>query len=116
MPAGSVMTAVFNLEGQEFMILNGGGHFSINEAISFVVYCDTQAEIDRYWDALTANGGQESMCGWLKDTYGVSWQIVPRQFIELHSKGEPARLQKAMEAMMHMRKLDLNVLMEAYNK
>ena len=115
MPAGSVMTAVFDIEGQEFMILNGGPHFTMNEAVSFIVYCKDQDEIDHYWNSLTANGGMESMCGWLKDPFGVSWQIVPREFIELHTKGEPARVQKAMQAMMHMRKLDIKALMDAYN-
>jgi predicted 3-demethylubiquinone-9 3-methyltransferase (glyoxalase superfamily) len=115
MPAGSIMTAVFDIEGQELMILNGGPDFVPNEAISFVVNTKGQEETDYYWNALTANGGQESMCGWLKDPYGISWQITPKEFTDLLSTGEPARMQKAMEAMMHMRKLDLKVLMEAYN-
>jgi predicted 3-demethylubiquinone-9 3-methyltransferase (glyoxalase superfamily) len=114
MPPGSVMTATFDIEGQEFMILNGGPHFTPNEATSFVINCKDQEEIDYYWNSLTANGGMESMCGWLKDPFGVSWQIVPVEIAQLMKSEDTAASGRAMEALMHMRKIDLNKLREAY--
>lgn len=104
------MVVEFELNGNKFMGLNGGPHFKFNEAVSFVVNCDTQVEIDYYWDKLT-EGGQESMCGWLKDKYGVSWQIVPAIIGELMS--DPERAQRVTKAFMNMRRLDIETLKNA---
>ena len=104
-PKGSVMIVDFELDGQQFTALNGGPHFKFTEAISLLVHCDTQEEIDHYWEKLTADGGQESQCGWLKDKYGLSWQIAPDQLLKVWSKAEPAKAQRAMQAMMGMKKL-----------
>ncbi|MFC5910205.1 VOC family protein [Streptacidiphilus monticola] len=111
--AGSVMTVAFELAGQQFVALNGGPMFPFTEAISLSVDCADQAEVDRYWEALTSGGGQESQCGWLKDKYGLSWQIVPRQLPELLGDPDPARAQRAMQAMLQMRKLDVAALRAA---
>jgi predicted 3-demethylubiquinone-9 3-methyltransferase (glyoxalase superfamily) len=100
-PKGTPLTIVFELDGQMFIALNGGPHFKFNEAVSFVIRCESQQEIDHYWDALTADGGQESQCGWLKDKFGLSWQVVPTRL------GELLRTPKAMQAMMGMKKLVL---------
>jgi len=112
MPAGSVMTATFEIEGQKFMILNGGPHFTPTEAISFVINCNDQAEIDYYWDNLTSNGGQESMCGWLKDPYGISWQVVPNEMGNL-MRNSGANSGKVMQALMQMKKIDIAILRNA---
>jgi predicted 3-demethylubiquinone-9 3-methyltransferase (glyoxalase superfamily) len=106
-PKGSVLTASFELDGQVFTALNGGPHFKFNEAVSFVVRCEDQAEIDEYWAKLTADGGKESQCGWLKDKFGLSWQIVPRDLGKLLCK--PAQ----MKALMGMVKLDIAELERA---
>ena len=111
-PKGTAMTVTFNIEGQEFIALNGGPHFSFTEAISFVVDCKTQAEIDYFWEKLSA-GGQKSRCGWLKDKYGLSWQIVPSGLGELIANKNPEKSKRAMEAMMQMDKLDIDRLQEA---
>jgi predicted 3-demethylubiquinone-9 3-methyltransferase (glyoxalase superfamily) len=108
--ADSPMVVTFELNGSKFMGLNGGPQFKFDEAVSFVVNCDTQDEIDYYWNKLT-EGGQESMCGWLKDKFGVSWQIVPTIIAELMS--EPARAERVMKAVMKMKKLDLETLKNA---
>ena len=113
MPAGSILTAVFEIEGQEFMILNGGPHFTPTEAVSFVIECNNQQEIDHYWDSLTANGGSESMCGWLKDPFGVSWQIVPKGLGDLLNQKDAEKSQKVMGALMQMKKLDIAELKAA---
>jgi predicted 3-demethylubiquinone-9 3-methyltransferase (glyoxalase superfamily) len=113
MPAGSVLTAVFEIEGQEFMILNGGPHFTFSEAISFVVHCKDQQEVDYYWDNLLAGGGKESMCGWLKDKFGLSWQIVPLALNQLMSDKDPKKAERVMHALMKMVKLDVAKLEEA---
>ncbi|MFE7632261.1 VOC family protein [Kocuria sp. NPDC057446] len=104
-PAGMVLTVEFELDGHPFTALNGGPEFSFSEAVSFQIDCADQAEVDRYWEALTADGGQESMCGWLKDKYGLSWQVVPRRLVELLADPDPARAQGVMAAMMPMRKI-----------
>lgn len=106
---GTVMNVTFELDGQEFMALNGGPEFTFNEAISLFVKCETQAEIDRLWDALT-EGGEEGRCGWLKDRYGVSWQIVPTALGALLSHPDPAKAQRSMQAMLGMTKLDIRAL------
>lgn len=111
-PQGSAMTVGFELEGQSFTALNGGPLFKFNEAISFVVDCGTQEEVDHYWDALLA-GGQAQQCGWLKDRYGLSWQIVPRILIELMSGPDPAAAQRVMQTMLGMVKLDIAELKRA---
>jgi predicted 3-demethylubiquinone-9 3-methyltransferase (glyoxalase superfamily) len=105
MPAGTVLTARFEIAGQDFMVLNGGPRFTFDEAISFFVSVETQEEIDRYWDALTADGGEPGQCGWLKDRFGLSWQIVPVRLYELISDPDPVRAQAAIGAMMQMQKI-----------
>jgi predicted 3-demethylubiquinone-9 3-methyltransferase (glyoxalase superfamily) len=112
-PIGTVMTIDFELQGQRFTALNGGDEYRFNEAVSFVVHCDSQEEVDRYWDALTADGGEPGPCGWLKDRFGVSWQIVPERLLELHRDPDPERRKRVMAAMLQMGKLDLKVLEDA---
>jgi predicted 3-demethylubiquinone-9 3-methyltransferase (glyoxalase superfamily) len=112
-PAGSVMTVEFQLEDQDFIALNGGPHFKFTEAISFVVSCKTQAEVDYYWNKLTADGGKEVQCGWLKDKYALSWQIVPTVLGELLSDKDAAKSQRVMQAMLKMVKLDIKKLKQA---
>src|ERR1700704_5511397 len=104
-PVGSVMTAKFQLDGQEFIALNGGPHFKFTEAISFLVNCETQEEVDYYWQKLSA-GGEESMCGWLKDKFGLSWQVVPAILSKLLSDPDPQKSQRVMKAMLQMKKID----------
>jgi predicted 3-demethylubiquinone-9 3-methyltransferase (glyoxalase superfamily) len=111
---GSVMTIAFRLNGQEFIALNGGPVFKFTEAISFVVNCKTQAEVDHFWKKLSA-GGQEIQCGWLKDKYGLCWQIVPEIMGELMSSQDAAKSQRAMQAMLQMVKLDIKTLKRAYH-
>ncbi len=111
---GSVMTANFTLDGQEFVALNGGPQFPFTEAVSFMVNCESQEEVDYYWDKLSA-GGKEVQCGWLKDKFGLSWQIVPTEFFELISKGTQEQSDRVMAAMMKMVKMDLAKLKDAYN-
>src|SRR6266513_1752487 len=111
-PAGSVMTVEFQLEGQEFVALNGGPHFKFTEAISFVVNCKTQAEVDKFWKKLSA-GGKEVQCGWLKDKYGLSWQIVPTVLGELLSDKDAAKSQRIIQAVLQMVKLDIKKLKQA---
>ena len=109
---GSVMTVRFELDGQEFVALNGGPHFTFNEAISFQVSCAGQDEVDHYWDRLS-EGGEESQCGWLKDRYGVSWQIIPTRLSELLGDPNPERSQGAMRAMLQMKKIEIATLEQA---
>jgi len=109
-PKGSVLTAAFELEGQKFVALNGGPRFKFTEAISFVISCETQEEIDYFWDKLTSDGGQESICGWLKDKFGLSWQVVPAEIGSLLT-GEKSN--QVMQALMQMKKLDLSTLRQA---
>lgn len=113
MPMGTVMTAGFQLASQEFIALNGGPEFTFTPAISFVVNCDTQAEVDHYWKQLS-EGGEPLQCGWLKDRYGVSWQVVPRILGELQSDADAARAQRVMAAILQMSKLDIAALQQAY--
>ena len=109
------MTATFEIEGQEFVALNGGPIFTFNEAVSFQVHCDTQEEVDRYWDALSAGGDAEAQqCGWLKDQYGVSWQIVPTVLGEMLKEGDPEKANRVMQAVLRMKKLDIQTLQKAY--
>jgi predicted 3-demethylubiquinone-9 3-methyltransferase (glyoxalase superfamily) len=115
-PKGSVMVASFELEGQKFTALNAGPRFKFTEAISFVVNCETQEEVDYFWEKLTAGGGQESMCGWLKDKYGLSWQIVPTVLFELFQDKDPEKSQRVMQAMLQMKKMDIATLKRAAEK
>ncbi|SFK97858.1 VOC family protein [Streptomyces pini] len=112
---GSVMTVTFELAGREFIALNGGPEFTFSEAISLSVDCADQAEVDELWAGLT-DGGEESVCGWLKDRYGLSWQIVPRELPELLSHPDPTVSQQVMKAMLGMRKIDVQALREAAGK
>jgi predicted 3-demethylubiquinone-9 3-methyltransferase (glyoxalase superfamily) len=113
-PAGSVMTIAFELDGQKFTGLNGGPHFKFTEAVSFVIDCADQAEVDRYWAALS-EGGEVQQCGWLKDRFGVSWQVVPRALVELAGDPDPVKSARVMAAMMQMVKLDVAGLQRAYD-
>jgi predicted 3-demethylubiquinone-9 3-methyltransferase (glyoxalase superfamily) len=114
--AGEVLTVDFTVAGQPFIGLNGGPDFTFSEAISFSIDCADQAEVDRYWDALIAGGGQPSQCGWLKDRFGVSWQVVPRQLNEMLQSSDRAAAGRAMEAMLKMSKLDVEQLQIAYDR
>ena len=114
-PEGSVLTVSFSLEGQEFTALNGGPHFKFTEAISFIVRCETQVEVDRYWDKLGEGGDERArQCGWLKDRYGVSWQIVPAALFELMGGPDRIKSERVMRAMLQMKKLDLAALRQAH--
>jgi predicted 3-demethylubiquinone-9 3-methyltransferase (glyoxalase superfamily) len=112
-PAGSVMTVAFELDGQPFTALNGGPHFKFTEAVSFVVNCQGQAEVDRYWDQLSA-GGETSQCGWLKDRYGLSWQVVPTELMTLIKDPDPEKAQRVVAAMLQMTKIDVAKLQAAH--
>jgi len=112
-PAGTVMTAQFQLDGQEFTALNGGPAHAFTEAISFLVSCETQDEVDELWEKLS-DGGEEGPCGWLKDRYGLSWQIIPTALIELLSDPDPERSQRVMKAMLEMSKIEIAELKRAY--
>jgi predicted 3-demethylubiquinone-9 3-methyltransferase (glyoxalase superfamily) len=111
-PAGTVMIVAFELDGQPFTALNGGPEFTFDEAISFQVACESQEEVDHYWDGLSA-GGEEGPCGWLKDRYGVSWQVVPNALLELLKDPDAGRSQRAMAAMMTMKKIDIAAVQAA---
>jgi predicted 3-demethylubiquinone-9 3-methyltransferase (glyoxalase superfamily) len=112
--AGAVLTVEFTLAGQPFIGLNGGPDFQFSEAVSFSIDCADQAEVDRYWEALIEGGGEHSVCGWLKDRYGLSWQVVPRQLTEYLEGPDREGAKRAMEAMLRMTKLDVDQLREAY--
>jgi len=115
-PNGSVMTVAFELEGQEFVALNGGPHFKFNEAISFVVNCRSQEEVDYYWEKLSAGGDEKAQqCGWLKDKYGVSWQIVPAVLGKLLSDPGAGKSRRVMKALLQMKKIDIKALKRAYD-
>jgi predicted 3-demethylubiquinone-9 3-methyltransferase (glyoxalase superfamily) len=112
-PAGTPLVVEFTLAGQQYIGLNGGPMFKFNEAISLMIVTEDQAETDRLWDALIANGGEESVCGWLKDRYGLSWQITPRRLLELEQDPDQGRARRAMEAMLKMRKIDIAAIERA---
>ena len=114
-PAGSVLTVDFTLAGQKYMGLNGGPQFPFTEAVSFMIFCDDQAEVDRLWDALTADGGKPVACSWLKDRFGLSWQIVPRALMQMIADPDRAKAKRAMEAMMQMVKIDIAAVQKAYD-
>ncbi len=109
-PEGMVMTVAFELDGNPFVALNGGPNFSFTEAISFVINCEDQAEVDAYWEKLTAGGGEEGPCGWLKDRFGVSWQVVPTALPRLLTQPDPEKAKRVFAAMMEMKKLDIAAL------
>jgi predicted 3-demethylubiquinone-9 3-methyltransferase (glyoxalase superfamily) len=111
-PAGSVMTVEFELDGQDFTALNGGPHFKLTEAVSFVVNCETQEEVDYFWEKLS-EGGAEVQCGWLKDKYGLSWQIVPTILTQLFKDNDPEKTKRVMKAMLQMKKIDIETLEQA---
>ncbi len=113
--AGTVMTATFTLNGQDFMALNGGPQFKFTEAISFFVNCETQEEVDDLWEKLS-EGGEKGQCGWLKDKFGVSWQIVPTALGELLGDKDPEKSKRVMEAMLQMHKIDIGKLKQAYEQ
>jgi predicted 3-demethylubiquinone-9 3-methyltransferase (glyoxalase superfamily) len=115
MPKGLAMMVAFELDGVAFLALNGGPMFKHSEAVSFSISCKSQAEVDHYWNRLTANGGAESMCGWLKDKYGVSWQVVPDVLPEMATGSDPKRVERMTQAMLKMKKLDIATLVAAYN-
>ena len=107
------MVIEFQLEGQDFVALNGGPHFKFTEAVSFVVNCETQQEVDDFWEKLS-EGGEESQCGWLKDKYGLSWQVVPTVLTEMLKEKDPQKSQRVMKAMLQMKKIDIQTLKQAY--
>jgi predicted 3-demethylubiquinone-9 3-methyltransferase (glyoxalase superfamily) len=113
-PVGSVLTIEFEIAGQKFTALNGGPEFKFNESISFVVNCETQNEVDYFWEKLMADGGRESQCGWLKDKFGVSWQITPTVLIDMLNDKDAKKAERVMKAMMQMQKIDIKTLKEAY--
>jgi predicted 3-demethylubiquinone-9 3-methyltransferase (glyoxalase superfamily) len=112
-PAGAVIVVKFQIEGQEFFALNGGPQFKFDEAISFAIDCQSQEEVDYFWNKLTADGGKESQCGWLKDKFGLSWQVIPRILIELLSDKDKSKAGRVMQAMMQMKKIDIATLQKA---
>ena len=112
---GSVVAVEWEVNGQKFVGINGGPEFHFDEAISFQIHCDDQDEVDYYWSALTAQGGEESVCGWLKDRFGVSWQVVPKGMIELVGDPDPVKAKRATEAMFQMKKLDLAAIQAAHD-
>jgi predicted 3-demethylubiquinone-9 3-methyltransferase (glyoxalase superfamily) len=113
-PAGSVMTVEFEILGQRFVALNGGPLFKFNESVSFAIECEDQAEVDYYWDRLIAGGGEESACGWLKDRFGLSWQVVPRRLNEMLESGDERKVEAVTASLLQMKKLDLAALEQAY--
>lgn len=115
-PNGKAFSVTFELDGQEFMALNAGPQFKFTEAISFFVNCQTQEEVDELWEKLTADGGEESRCGWLKDKYGLSWQIIPTTLGELLGDPDPAKSQRVMQAMLQMNKIEIEGLRQAYEQ
>lgn len=114
-PEGTIMTIEFEIEGQQFVALNGGPHFKFNEAISFIVNCETQDEVDYYWDKLSQGGDEKAqMCGWLKDKFGVSWQVVPTVAVDMLHDKDRGKANKVMAAFLKMKKIDISALREAY--
>jgi predicted 3-demethylubiquinone-9 3-methyltransferase (glyoxalase superfamily) len=113
-PVGSVLTIEFEIEGQKFVALNGGPLFKFNESVSFVVNCETQEEVDYFWEKLTADGGEESQCGWLKDKFGLSWQVTPTVLIDMLHDKDPEKAERVMKAMLQMQKIEIPKLKAAY--
>jgi predicted 3-demethylubiquinone-9 3-methyltransferase (glyoxalase superfamily) len=115
-PVGSVLTIEFEIDGQKFVALNGGPQFKFNESISFVINCNTQEEVDYFWEKLTADGGEESACGWLKDKFGVSWQVTPTVLVDMLHEKDAAKAERVMHAMLQMKQIDIKTLKEAYEQ
>jgi predicted 3-demethylubiquinone-9 3-methyltransferase (glyoxalase superfamily) len=113
-PAGSVLTVEFEIEGQKFVALNGGPQFKFNESVSFAVNCETQKEVDYFWEKLTGDGGEESQCGWLKDKFGLSWQVTPTVLIDMLHDKDSEKAERVMKAMLQMQKIDIEKLKAAY--
>jgi len=113
-PVGSVLTIEFEIEGQKFVALNGGPLFKFNESISFVINCETQEEVDYFWEKLTADGGEESACGWLRDKFGLSWQVTPTVLIDMLHDKDPEKAERVMQAMLQMQKIEIPKLKAAY--
>ena len=113
-PVGSVLTIEFEIEGQKFVALNGGPLFKFNESVSFVINCETQEEVDYFWEKLTADGGEESQCGWLKDKFGLSWQVTPTVLIDMLHDQDPEKAERVMKAMLQMQKIEIPKLKAAY--
>jgi predicted 3-demethylubiquinone-9 3-methyltransferase (glyoxalase superfamily) len=113
-PVGSVLTIEFEIEGQKFVALNGGPLFKFNESVSFVINCETQEEVDYFWEKLTADGGEESACGWLKDKFGLSWQVTPTMLIDMLHDNDQEKSGRVMQAMLQMKKIDIKALEDAY--
>ena len=114
-PVGSVLTIEFEIEGQKFVALNGGPLFKFNESISFVINCETQEEVDYFWEKLTADGGEESACGWLRDKFGLSWQVTPTVLIHMLHDKDPEKAERVMKAMLQMQKIEILKLKAAYD-
>lgn len=114
-PAGTVMVAELELFGQKFLAMNGGPHFKFNEAVSFMIECETQEEVDYYWDRLLEGGGETMACGWLKDKYGLAWQVTPKFLMDMYTEGTPEQATRVMQAMMQMVKLDGPALQRAFH-
>ncbi len=114
-PEGTVLTASFELEGREFLALNGGPHYKFTPATSFIIHCENQEEVDYYWEKLLEGGGRESQCGWLDDKFGVAWQVSPTILPKLLSDPDPVKANRVMEAMMQMVKLDIKKMQQAYD-
>jgi len=115
-PVGSVLTIEFEIEGQTFVALNGGPLFKFNESISFVINCETQEEVNYFWGKLTADGGEESACGWLKDKFGLSWQVTPTVLIDMLHDSDQEKSGRVMQAMLQMKKIDIKALKDAYTR
>jgi len=114
LPVGSVLTIEFEIEGQKFVALNGGPLFKFNESISFVINCETQEEVDYFWEKLIADGGEESACGWLKDKFGLSWQVTPTVLIDMLHDNDQEKSGRVMQAMLQMKKIEIKALKDAY--
>jgi len=115
-PVGSVLTIEFEIEGQKFVALNGGPLFKFNESVSFVINCESQTEVDYFWEKLTADGGEESACGWLRDKFGLSWQIIPTVLIDMLHDVDEEKSGRVMQAMFQMNRIDINTLKDAYER
>ena len=115
-PVGSVLTIEFEIEGQKFVALNGGPLFKFNESVSFVINCETQEEVNYFWGKLSADGGEESACGWLKDKFGLSWQVTPTVLIDMLHDSDQEKSGRVMQAMLQMKKIDIKALKDAYER
>jgi predicted 3-demethylubiquinone-9 3-methyltransferase (glyoxalase superfamily) len=115
-PVGSVLTIEFEIEGQKFAAINGGPLFKFNESVSFVINCETQEEVDYFWAKLTADGGEESACGWLRDKFGLSWQVTPTVLIDMLHDNDQEKSGRVMQAMLQMKKIDIKALKDAYDR